>query len=241
LNYYQQDDSQPRVKPDHTVVTDADLAADRLISQAIQQAYPKDYLLSEEMHTSLPADSPKHVWVVDPLDGTTNFSLGMHIWGVSIALLVDGLPEIGALYFPLVDELYTAQRGQGAYLNGKPIHVKPPKPDQPAAFFACCGRTHRRYHVSVPYKPRILGSAAYSFCTVARGVAILGFEATSKIWDIAAGWVVVQEAGGFVETHDGTQPFPLHPGAEYNGLSYPTLIASTPELLSAARQQLQRK
>ena len=106
-------------------------------------------------------------------------------------------------YFPLLNELYTAQRGQGAWLNGNPIHTRPPDPDQPYGFFACCSRTHRRYQISIPYKPRILGSAAYSFCMLARGAALIGMEVSPKIWDIAGAWLLVQEAGGCIEPLEG--------------------------------------
>jgi len=241
LGYYDPRGSQFSLKNDRTVVTEADLAADRLIAAALREAYPHDCLISEEKRTSLPAGASEPAWVVDPLDGTTNFSLGLHVWGVAIARLENGWPQVAALYFPLLAELYTTQRGAGACLNGEPIHVKPPDPDQPAAFFACCGRTHRRYVVNVPYKPRILGSAAYSLCAVARGAAVLGFEATPKLWDLAAAWLVVQEAGGSIETYDGSQPFPLQTGLEYSHKPYPTLFAATAELLVRGREWIQPK
>lgn len=239
LEYYDPGGSRVSLKSDYTVVTEADLAADRLITAALQKTYPADLLISEEKRTSLPTGTSTPTWVVDPLDGTTNFSLGLHVWGVSIARLVNGWPQVAALYFPLLEELYTAQAGAGACLNDEPIQVKPPDPDQPAAFFACCGRTHRRFHVSVPYKPRILGSAAYSFCAVARGAAVLGFETTPKLWDLAAAWLLVQEAGGVVATYDGSQPFPLQSNLDYSQKPYPTLFAATPDLLQRARNWIQ--
>lgn len=238
LDFYQNDGRHARTKLDRSVVTEADIAADRFISQSIQESFPNDILLSEELKPSLPHEASRAVWVIDPLDGTTNFSLGLPTWGVSIARLVDGWPEIAALNFPLLGEGYQAQRGQGAYLNNEPIHVKPPIPDQPAAFFSCCSRTHRKYTVMVPYKPRILGSAAYGLCTVARGIAVLGFEATPKIWDIAAAWLLVTEAGGVIESHAGANPFPLVPGTDYSQRDFPTLAAATQELVSRARKQL---
>jgi myo-inositol-1(or 4)-monophosphatase len=186
-----------------------------------------------------PADEPHSVvWVVDPLDGTTNFSLGLHVWGVSLARTVDGWTETGVLYFPLIDELYYAQQGQGAYLNGKSIHVCTPEASSPQTFFACCSRTHQRFQVNLPYKARILGSAAYTFCAVGRGIAILGFEATPKIWDLAAAWLVVKEAGGEIETYDESRPFPLRSQVDYARANFPTLAAATPRLLEKARRQI---
>ncbi len=247
LEYYGEATFQTSLKPDRTVVTEVDLIADRLIAQAIRERFPEDGLISEELQPAYAAQSRSAarsngpepaMWVVDPIDGTTNFSLGLHYWGVLIARLVNGWPETGVLYFPLIQELYTAQRGEGAFFNGKRLQVQPPNPDQSATFFSCCSHTHRRYRVSVPYKTRILGSAGYSMCCVAGGVALLSFEATPKVWDIAAGWLLVSEAGGSVETLDGSQPFPLQPGIEYASQSYPTLSAATPEIAARARLQI---
>ncbi|HEX9615961.1 MAG TPA: inositol monophosphatase family protein [Anaerolineales bacterium] len=237
LSHFKLSGSQTTLKPDRTVVTEADFEADRFIAETIREHYPGEALVSEELQPSLD-ETGKAVWVIDPLDGTTNFSLGLQIWGVSIARLVDGRPSTGVVYFPTLNELYTAEAGMGAGLNGEPIQVRPPVPGQPTAFFSCCSRTHRRYDVNVRYKTRILGSAAYTFCAVARGMAILGFEATPKIWDISAGWLVVQEAQGLVETLDGSLPFPLIPGFDYRTRDFPTISAATPELLAQAREQI---
>lgn len=228
-------------KADQTVVTAADLAADKLLTEAIGAAYPTDAIISEEQHTRLEGPA-RPTWVIDPLDGTTNFSLGFPIWGVSIARLEDGWPALGVIYFPLLDECYSAVRGGGAMFNGKPLKLAPLDPaDQRQNAFACCARTHKRYHVSVPYKFRILGSAAYNLCSVARGSALVSFDTVAKLWDIAAAWLIVQEAGGAVGCWDGASPFPAIPGADFNALPYPTLSAANAEILKQTRQQLQLK
>ena len=241
LEFFRPGGSVTRLKADHSVVTEADLAADRLVKQTIRDAYPQDLLLSEELHPSLPLGHQGAVWVVDPLDGTTNFSLGLHIWGVSIARVVNGLPETGAIYFPLLDELYTAQNGMGAFWNGERIQVQRPDKGKQNSFFACCGQTHKLYHVSVPYKPRILGSAAFNFCAVARGAAVLAFEATPKIWDLAAAWILIHEAGGVIETHHGPVPFPLTPGMDYTSQAFPTLAAATAKMVAKGRKMIEIK
>ena len=228
-------DTPTRLKADHSVVTQADLAADILISKAIQHEYPGDLILSEEIQPQINGDPSGVVWIIDPLDGTTNFSLGLPFWGVSIARLVGGIPQLAVLYFPKLGELYSASRGQGAQYNGKPLVVNPPAADQHAAFFSCCSRTYRHYQIRIPYKPRILGSATYSLCSVARGIALIGFEATPKIWDIAATWLLVSEAGGAIETFNHLQPFPIREKIDYNQVNHPTLAAVTPEMLSWAR------
>jgi myo-inositol-1(or 4)-monophosphatase len=227
-------------KADRSFVTQADVAADHLITEAIQAQFPGEAILSEELHNSLPEVTPA-MWIVDPLDGTTNFSLGLHVWGVLITRLLDGLPEMTVQYFPLLNEIYTAQRGKGAWLNGNPIHTRPPAPDQPYGFFACCSRTHRRYQIAIPYKPRILGAAAYSFCMLARGAALIGMEVSPKIWDIAGAWLLVQEAGGVIQPLEGQAPFPLMAGSAYHQANFPTLGSATPELMEIARNKIAAK
>ena len=240
LKFFSPNGTYTNLKEDHSVVTEADLSADQLITQAIQREYPADKLISEELQpTSDEVDVA--VWVVDPLDGTTNFSLGMPIWGVSIARIVDGWPSIGAVYFPIMNELFTAQRSSGAFLNGEQIHAQPPIPGRPTSFFSCCTRTHQRYDVSIRYKTRILGSACYTFCAVARGMAIVGFEATPKIWDIAASWLIVTESGGVIESFDSSRPFPLRANYDYRLTSFPILSGATSELVSKSRKQIKLK
>lgn len=242
LEQFQSIGLQTSLKIDHSVVTDADLASDQVISRAIQENFPGELILSEELQPALPpTDSLPAVWIIDPLDGTTNFSLGLHFWGVLLARLVNGWPEIAVMYFPMLNELYTTRLGAGAFLNGQTIQVRPPAPDRPLSFFACCSRTYRRYYVSIPYKTRILGSAGYTYCSVARGIAVVGFEATPKIWDIAGSWLLVGEAGGVINTLDGSQPFPLNTGANYAHLNFPTLAAATSDLYDKAQGQIRPK
>lgn len=241
LRHFRSPGETARLKPDRTVVTDGDLEADRLITAAIQGAFSGEPVISEEARHDLPPGWEGPVWVVDPLDGTSNFSLGLPIWGVSIARVVDGFPQCAAAYFPVLDEYFAAQRGQGARLNGAPIHVRPPEAGQPATFFVCCGRTHRRYEVSVRYKPRILGSALYDYCAVARGAAVLGFESQPKIWDIAAGWLIVREAGGLIQAYNGPEPFPLDGRVDYSAQFFPSLAAPDVAMLAMGREKIVKK
>lgn len=257
LDHFQKAGLKTSLKADHSIVTEADLAADGLIARAIHSEFPGDLILSEELQPTFidhpstassvaaagrlsPAGSlAQPIWIIDPLDGTTNFSLGLPFWGISIARVVDGEVDLGVIYFPKLDELYTASRGEGASLNDRPIHTQVPDPGQPTTFFTCCSRTYRRYQIDIPYKARILGSASYSFCSVARGVAAVAFEATPKIWDLAAVWLLVQEAGGTIETFDHSSLFPILPGVEYARRSFPTLAAASAGLAARSRQQIQ--
>ena len=120
LEFFRKPNIETSMKGDNSVVTEADMAADRLISQSIHERYPDDFILSEELRTDYPPDPSGSVWIVDPLDGTTNFSMGFHYWGVLLCRLADGRPELTVMYFPLLDELYSAYRGQGALESQQP-------------------------------------------------------------------------------------------------------------------------
>ncbi len=241
IEHFCKADFYERLKLDNSIVTEADLAADHIIQTAIKKEFPHDCILSEEEHSIEPNDCDAPIWIVDPIDGTSNFSLGLHIWGVLITKLNQGWPVLTVMYFPMLNELYSAQKGMGAYLNSKPIHIKEPDPKKGTAFFICCSRTHRDYNVSVPYKVRILGSAAYGFSNIARGTAAVAFEATTKIWDIAGAWLLVREAGGIIESYDGPQPFPFRAGTDYEEQNFPTIAGANRQLLDQTRKQIKPK
>lgn len=238
--YYQPTGISATLKADLTVVTEADLAADQYLRNAINKSYPEDGILSEEARTIYTPQNSA-VWIIDPLDGTTNFSMGLHYWGVSIARIVDGNPETAALYFPLLNELFTAQHGNGSFFNGQQLRIKPPDLSIPNTFFSCCSRAHKRYHIDIPYKTRIFGAASYDICSVARGSSILSFITTPKIWDLAAGWVVVKEAGGIIQSLEREAIFPLLPNLDYQHKSFPILIAATPQLASKGIDKIHLK
>jgi myo-inositol-1(or 4)-monophosphatase len=238
--FFQLEGVDAEVKSDRTVVTEADLSADHFVRESIQAAYPNDEVLTEETN-SKGIDPGKPLWVIDPLDGTTNFALGLHIWGVSIARIVDGFPETAALYFPLLEELYSAQKGSGAFLNHKPLTVQPLRPNMPTAFFACSSKSLRNYQLNVRYKFRMLGAAAYDFCLVARGGAIAGFHSVAKIWDIAAGWLVVEEAGGVAQLHPSGSPFPYFADHYPHETSFPTFVAADEEIAAKLASAITRR
>ncbi len=237
LKHYNPVGIRGKLKTDRTVVTEADLAADTLLRTALKQDFPQDGILSEEENTIFPTDK-EYVWIIDPLDGTTNFSLGLHYWGISIARVKNGYPDLGVLYFPMLDELFSASKGGGAYFNGSQLKVNPAMESLPATFFSHCSRTHHNYDVNIRYKPRILGSAAYGLVTVARGSAILAMEVTPKVWDLSASWLITSEAGGTIAALNGNTPFPLQPGTDYEKISFPLLAAPTQEIWETSRQAI---
>ena len=224
------------MKPDRTLVTEADRQADNLIHGLIREGFPGEGILSEEKSTVFP-DS-EHVWVIDPLDGTVNFSHGLHYWGVSIAHLVDGIPQNGAIYFPTIDEMYTASRGEGAFLNKEPLTIKKGQSDELVPLFVHCSRMHQRFSVSVRYKKRSLGAAAYHLCLVAKNTATLALESTPRIWDFAAAWLIIEEAGAVIRSLGMEQPFPAQPGINYTQKPYPILAARSAGILAEAERSI---
>ena len=225
------------LKADRTLVTEADKAADEMIRETIQKPFPEDGILSEEGSTTLP--ETENVWIIDPLDGTVNFSRGLSYWGVSIARLKNGFPHSAAIYFPLTDELFSASLGEGAYLNKNRLIINSDYDPDLFPIFVHCSRMHETYRVvDLPYKKRSLGAAAYHLCLIANNTAILGFESTVRIWDFAASWLIIQEAGGFVESFGDQQPFPVIPGKDYHRIPFPIAAAVSESVLEEARKKI---
>jgi myo-inositol-1(or 4)-monophosphatase len=192
------------------LVTEYDLRAERLLTQALRENYPGDAILAEEGGRSGSGDL---TWVVDPLDGTTNFAHGVPLFCVSIACLRDHIPLLGIVYDPLRDELFAATAGGGVTLNTHPIHV---------STTASLGRSllvtgfpydirtnpdnnldHYARFAVLSLGVRRLGSAALDLAYVACGRFDGFWELRLSPWDFAAGILLVQEAGGVVTRADG--------------------------------------
>ncbi len=225
-----------QLKADRTLVTEADHKADQMIREIILGSFPEDGILSEEGSTILP--DGEHVWIVDPLDGTVNFSRGLIYWGVSIAHLQNGSPKSAAVYFPLTEELFSASLGGGAALNGRRLAIQQDFDSNLFPIFMHCSRMHQRYQVTLPFKKRSLGAAAYHLCLVANNTAILAFESTVRIWDFAASWLIIQEAGGRIESLGKSQPFPAEPGKDYHKMPFPIAAAVSDSVLEKARKNI---
>ena len=199
------------------LVTAADLEVERRFRALIADRFPDHTVLGEEAGASAPAGASPYRWIIDPVDGTTNFAHGLALFCVSIALEVDGALAIGVVYDPMADELFTAERGQGARLNGRTIRVAPTEALVDALM--CTGfpysvsREHTRQinafsaFLERAQGLRRLGSAALDMCYVAAGRFEGFWEERLHPWDIAAGVVIVEEAGGHVSAYDGG---PLH-------------------------------
>jgi fructose-1,6-bisphosphatase/inositol monophosphatase family enzyme len=240
LEYFQNGKLNIHRKNDHTLVTQADLAVDELIHSEIQKTFGGDFILSEEVSPAIETVSNKG-WIVDPLDGTTNFALGLHYWGVLITRVEHGLPSFTVQYFPALEEFYQAQLNEPSRLNGHLIRVEDARNSQRISFFSCCSRAHRKYEINLRYKTRILGSAGYSMASIARGAARIAFDAQSKIWDIAGAWLLVPQAGGVIGPLYGDSPFPLRRNFDYSIYDYAILAAASPQFFQEGLDKIHLK
>ncbi|SKB11225.1 Inositol monophosphate family protein [Planktothrix sp. PCC 11201] len=226
---------QAAEKADGSLVTQSDQWADQEIRTRIANTFPDHGVISEEAEHIFP--NTDWCWVIDPLDGTTNFARGIPIWGISLGLLYQGTPVFGLIHLPPLQQTFhgfwfgsSGLTGPaGAFLNCKPIHASSDALSS-NHFFNLCSRSIA-IAPHLPCKIRMLGMAAYNFLTVAVGATLGGVEATPKIWDIAGSWVIVKAAGA-VWYPLSTEPFPLEIGRNYGTQSYPTLVVSQAELLS---------
>jgi myo-inositol-1(or 4)-monophosphatase len=201
-----------KYKGEIDLITEADHASEALILNRIRSAYPDCAILAEESGAS--ASPSAALWIADPLDGTTNFAHGLPIFSVTLALMVNGVLEVGATYDPIYNQLYTARRGQGAYLNGERLRVSAaPTLDKALLVtgFPYDRRTNPNNNIKqfTDFSLRAqgvlrLGSAALDLAAVAAGRLDGYWEWKINPWDIAAGVLLVQEAGGRVSMPDGS-------------------------------------
>lgn len=222
-------------KADGSLVTQSDEWADREIRSSIAKTFPEHAILSEEAEHGF--TNAQWTWIIDPLDGTTNFTRGIPLWGISIGLLYDGEPVFGYVYFPPIDQAFhgywAGNSGldipTGAYLNGNPIHVSSDLPSS-NHFFSLCARSLQIWQPGFPCKIRMLGVATYNFLAVAAGASLGGVEATPKIWDLAAVWAILHAAGGTWIALRDEPTFPAVVGRNYGNYPMPSLIVNRSEL-----------
>jgi len=203
---------------DVDIVTQVDRLCEARIREVLRSEFPDHAVLGEEQGEEQGedgghADGGRHRWIVDPLDGTVNYAHGFPFFCVSIALEVDGRVEVGVVLDGWADELFTAVAGQGATLNGRPLRVSRetvPKRALLGTGFAYVDDTiHRNLEVFARMLPKVQsirrpGAAALDLCSVAAGRLDGFWELGLNAWDVAAGNLIVQEAGGTVTAADGS-------------------------------------
>lgn len=192
-------------KSDGSPVTEADLAVDKLLKARLHDARPDYGWLSEETPDSADRLSKSKVWIVDPIDGTRAFANGGDEWCVAAALLIDGRPELAAIYRPMAEEFYEARHGKGAHLNGALLHVGKPSGLTRARVLGNASAI-RQLEAKAPVKAIASGNTplAMRLARVASGELDAALSTTPKHdWDLAVGDLLVHEAGGIVTGLNG--------------------------------------
>lgn len=228
------------LKGRHDLVTEADLAAEQQIKAVIASEFPEDLFLAEETASGEGLTAAR-TWIIDPIDGTTNFAHGVPFYAVSIALWIDSVPKVAVVLGVAHDELFTAEAGCGAFLNGKPISVSSTK--HPAEALIGTGFPYRDLSVIDDYMKvfhvlmkethgvRRPGSASYDMAYVACGRYDGFYEYALAPWDVAAGALLIREAGGQVSDWVGGE----------NWLSGKRIIAGNPQVFAYLKEVIQRE
>ena len=204
----------------NNLVTEADHAAEKAIFEVIRKSFPDHYLLSEEAGEI--AQDSSYKWIIDPIDGTVNFANGIPICAVSIGLEKEGEMIMGAVYNPIMGEFFFAEKGYGATLNQKQLSVS----SKTEVGVSCLVTGFPYAYLESPNGPlnvferlirkgvpvRRLGSAAIDLCWVAAGRFDGFYEHKLNAWDSAAGYLIVEEAGGKVTDLKGNKYNPYQPG-----------------------------
>lgn len=231
---------QATEKADGSLITAADRWADQTLCDRLSQLFPKHALLTEESQQTF--GGADWTWVVDPLDGTTNFAQGIPIWGISLALLYRGWPVFGAIALPPLQRFYCGVDTRSTDLapvawaerNHQPLQLRTESLGS-NQLFSLCTRSAivlQRWSAPFPCKIRMLGASTANFLTVLEGTTLGALEATPKIWDIAAVWVLAQALGADWRSLAGEQ-FPLQSGRDYGSVNWPTLLLARPALQEA--------
>lgn len=200
------------------LVTEVDIAVEAWFRAFVHDRFPEHRILAEELQDRSPAGSPSspYCWIFDPIDGTTNYAHGLPIFCASLGLEIDGRIEIAAIYDPTRKELFTAERGRGAFLNDVRLQVSSTTTLRDSLL--CTGFPYDVYlsaadvvglfgeFVQQGRAVRRLGSAALDLCYVAAGRLDGFWEGQLHPWDIAGGALIVEEAGGTIGGYDGS-PF----------------------------------
>lgn len=235
----QQDLGEVHYKSKKDVVTRADIASEKLIVDGIREAFPTHSIRTEEAGV-IEGSDPRYRWIIDPVDGTVNFSRGIPLWGISIALHFEGKPLVAAINLPKLGELYTASKGGGAFMNGKPIHVSRESDSihaivsngdfnvgDAAKINEQNSRNFAREAVAFE-RVKCLGSAVIEGCFTACGRIDCFVMTMSYPWDIAAIALMVEEAGGKSTRIDG-KPLEFVDAEQAifsNGLLHETLVTT---------------
>ena len=214
------------MKSDGTPVTVHDRETDERMVDVLLDAFPDHGALSEEQDHTAPATD--WTWVLDPIDGTSNFIAGVPHWCVSVALCLEGTPVLGVVEAPALARRFVAVAGEGAFETSagrdERLAVRPSVALHDPAMahvpgLYSGGAARDLYADGVQLNARIMGASALDLALIARGVAPLAVQLGLRVWDVAAGGLLVAEAGG-VALEEGPEPvLPLRPGRDYSDVA----------------------
>ena len=209
-------------KSDGSLITSCDLWSDKKIVDGLAAIAPDEGVLSEEGGKSIP--STKAYWVVDPLDGTTNFAAGIPYWSISVARFVDGRPESSFLIIPTLNKKFVSIKGKGVWLNNQKID--PNRKNYQSECISLCSRSikilQKKPNSVFPGKIRLLGVSSLNLISVAMGQTFGAIESTPKIWDIAAAWLLLEELNCSIEWLE-TDPLNLASGEDLSDVNFPLI------------------
>ena len=209
-------------KADGSLITSCDLWSDKTIVDGLASIAPDEGVLSEEGGQSIP--NTKAYWVVDPLDGTTNFAAGIPYWSISVARFVDGRPQSSFLIIPTLKKKFLSIRGKGVWLNNQKINPK--NTNHQSECISLCSRSikilQKKPNSIFPGKIRLLGVSSLNLTSVAMGQTFGAIESTPKIWDIAAAWLLLEELNCSIEWLE-TDPSNLVAGENLSEVNFPLI------------------
>lgn len=216
-------------KADGTPVTAIDLEADERLGASVCAAFPSHGVLSEERMTTAP--DTVWTWIIDPIDGTSNFICGLPYWCVSVALAFEGRPVLAIIDAPVLARRYLAVAGQGAWRGDRRLQVRAwvgwrEESNRHVPVMLTTGTARRARTVGLRLNPRVMGSTALDLAVVAEGVAAGSVAIRPRVWDTAAGSLLVQEAGGHVVTVREDPLLPVSAGEDYGTRTAVTASAS---------------
>lgn len=230
-------------KQDGSVVTEADTAMQQAVVDVLARHWPDCQLLGEEMtieeQQAMLDDNAAGLWVLDPLDGTSNFASGIPVFSIAIALISQGEVQLGLIYDPVRDECFSAVKGQGAWLNRSPLKLE----DVRSELNQCIAQVDmKRLPENMAVKiaalhpfasQRNFGSGALDWCWLAAGRSQLYVHGGQNLWDYVAGQLILREAGGFAQSFDGTPVYrrSLRPRPVVAAVNEPLFIAWSEFLL----------
>ena len=221
-------------KSDGSLITSCDLWSDKTIVDGLSSIAPNEGVLSEEGGKLIPHSNA--YWIVDPLDGTTNFAAGIPYWSISVARFVEGRPQSSFLIIPTLNKKFVSIKDKGVWLNNKKIEAN--QTNRKSACVSLCSRSikilQKKPNSIFPGKIRLLGVSSLNLTSVAMGQTFGAIESTPKIWDIAAAWLLLEELNCSINWLE-TDPLNLVSGQDLSEVNFPLIAGRTIEKIKVLR------